>query len=243
MRDIATATLRRRSPAVPASDWRRFAASRRPDSRRRLPGHRRERLHRRAPDANGSCETATPVRCLVRDEQRHVAARHSSTSSSPSATSRAPRSLRARAAGLRLRLALRRARVRLGDHRARSAQHQRRRHAQPARRLGSRLGAALHPLQQHRRVRLPRRRRGRRELTPPTGFATGTSQTKLRGRGRGPARGARARAGRRHPAPGDRLRPRLDRRRRRDRAGDPRAATCCWSTAAARSPASATSTT
>ena len=99
---------------------------------------------------------------------------------------------------------------------------QRRGHAEPARGVRRRIGAALRSLQHHRCVWLSRRRRDRRVATSPTRFRNWYAQTKLRRRGRGPPRRSGARARRRHPAPGDRLRPRFERGRRRDRARDPR---------------------
>ena len=65
------------------------------------------------------------------------------------------------------------------------------------------------------------------ETHAATRFRNWYAQTKLAAEAevRRAERGARAR--RRDPAPGDRLRAALDRRRRRDRAGDRAAATCC----------------
>ena len=89
---------------------------------------------------------------------------------------------------------------------------------------------ALHPLQHARTsTAIPAARRSTRP-TPPRAFGNWYAQTKLDSRGRGPPRGGGARARHRDPAPGDRLRAALDGRRRRDRAGDARRATCCWST-------------
>ena len=180
------------------------------------------------------------MRCLVR------------ASSDTSALERARRRARRRRphrrrfarhrdARLRRRCALRRAGVRLGDRRG-DREHQRPGHPRPARGLHRRVGAAVRPSQQHRRVRLSRRRAAsRRPTRHPLSQLVRADQA--RGRGGGPPRRSGPRAGDRDPAPGDRLRTGLEGCRRRDRPRDPGSPHAPDRSAVARSPAFATSTT
>ncbi len=205
-----------------------------------MPRHRRERLHRRAPGAAArdrrvircaaSCARAATPRCSS-----------ASASRSPSATSRAsPRSLAPSRAAATCCTAARS--YRTGRRRRRSAQT----NVQGTRNLlEASAGAsvrALRPLQHDRRLRPPGRRRRRGDAYGDAASQLVRADQAAR-RGRGPSRRSRALARRRDPAPGDRLRAGLARGRRRDRARDPRAATCCSSTAAARSRGFATSRT
>ena len=108
--------------------------------------------------------------------------------------------------GLPLRAPLRRAGVGLGDRPRRS----RRPTSQGTRNLldglRRRVGAALRPLQHHRRLRLSGRRGDRRDAPRRRGFATGTRRPSSTPR-REVRRVEREHgAGRRDPAPGDRLR-------------------------------------
>ena len=131
-------------------------------ARRRVPGHRRDRLHRRSPGAAAASQEGRQVRCLVRPssdtsllEQLDVELAVGDLTSSAFA--------RARRRRLPLRVPLRRARVGLGDDRQEITRINVDRDPQPARRLGRRLGRALRPLQHHRRVRLSRWHGDRRD--------------------------------------------------------------------------------
>ena len=212
----------------------------RPLARRYVPGHGRDRLHRRSSGA--ASRAARAGRCAASSgEQRHVAAR----AARRRARGRRPGELRiARARGGRLppRVPLRRARVGLGDHRGDRA-HQRDRHAQHPRGSVDGGGRTLHPLQHHRRIRLSRWAPRSTRPIAPTRFRNWYAQTKLQAEAEVRRAGEASDAGDGDPAPVHRLRPAFDGCRRRDRARDPRRQACCSSTAAAPSRGSATSTT
>ena len=182
------------------------------------------RIHRRSSGAASG--RGGEAGALPREgEQRHVAARGARCGV------RCRRSgeravARARDERLPVRVPLRRAGVRLGDDRGDRA-HQRGRHAQPAAGVSRRIRAPLHPLQHHRRVRLSGGRRGRRDVQrePVSQLVRGDEAP---GGGRGATRGPCARVADGDAASVDGLRSSLDRGRRRDRARDSPAATCCW---------------
>ena len=222
VRDIATATLRRRAPherrREPTS-----AVSRQPGrsvARRRLPGHRRDRVHRRAPRQRLVARGLRGALPRAR-QQRHLAARASSTSRSPSATSRARDSLARAAEGCRYvfhcgALVSDWATTR-GDR-----GDQRRGHAQPARRLASARRCGASSTSAPPTSTATRRRCDRRDLHRARAFATGT-------RRRSSHAEAEVRRAERRTAldtvilrPATVYGPGSTRRRRRDRARDPR---------------------
>ena len=135
----------------------------RPVARRRLPGHGRDRVHRRAPRAAAGAARAT--RCAAscaRAATRRCST--GSTSRSPSATSTERALARPRRGGLPLRAPLRRAGLGLG-HRGgdRRASTSRARATCSRRRAGASVQRFVH-FSTHRRLRLPGRRRDRRDL-------------------------------------------------------------------------------
>ena len=164
----ASPTPRHRRPRLTGS---RQAA--RSLARGRLPGHRRERLHRRAPGAAAgerrtrrALPRAREQRHLARCEQPRRRDRRRRPDDAPLAGAR-----RATAASYVLHCG---ALVSDWATKQEIAADQRRRHAQPARGLRRRVGRALRPLQHDRRLRLSRRARASTRPTPRGALATGT---------------------------------------------------------------------
>ena len=175
VRDIATATLRRRAThdATRASSATPFRGKPVDPSReRRLPGHGRDRVHRRAPGAAPGAGGLSGALPRAR-EQRHLAARRARRRD----RRRRPHErafARARRRGLPTTCSTAARSCRTGPRREEITRTNVDGHAESARGLRRRIGAALRPFQHHGRLRLSRRRGDRRDVHGRRGFGTGT---------------------------------------------------------------------